>query len=288
MFSPTNTDFIFTSETTPAVSTNLKQSVDMVLPLVGVADAVNVTDSPNSKTRLSSLLVAAGIKELGLDVILQLTGRDRNRIAIESEVLGALSLGINKVLCLTGDKPREGGPQVVNEFDSAGIMGLLNVMSNGKLADGTEIKEPLPIYPGVADDLYFQKDNPQAIDFLKRKISNGARFIQTQYCFDEDICQFYSDLLIANGKTDDLKVLVGMGPLKSAKQALWMRENLWGVNISDAIISRLDASKNPKKEGLMICQELISKLIDLPGIDGVHLMGPSCESDAADIIKLFR
>jgi methylenetetrahydrofolate reductase (NADPH) len=95
-------------------------------------------------------------------------------------------------------------------------------------------------------------------------------------------------LLIANGKTDGLKVLVGMGPLKSAKQALWMRENLWGVNISDAIISRLDASKNPKKEGLMICQELISKLIDLPGIDGVHLMGPSCESDAADIIKLFR
>ena len=119
MFLPTNADFIFTSETTPAVSTNLKQSVDMVLPIVGVADAVNVTDSPNSKTRLSSLLVAAGIKELGLDVILQLTGRDRNRIAIESEVLGALSLGINKVLCLTGDKPSEGGPQVVNEFDNS-------------------------------------------------------------------------------------------------------------------------------------------------------------------------
>ncbi|HIG67228.1 MAG TPA: hypothetical protein EYQ44_05325 [Porticoccaceae bacterium] len=288
MFSSKTADFIFTSETTPAVSTNLRQSIDLVLPLVDVADAVNVTDSPNSKARLSSLLVAAGIKELGLDVILQLTGRDRNRIAIESEVLGALSIGINKVLCLTGDKPRQGGPQVVNEFDSGGIMGLLNVISNGKLSDGTDIKEPLPIYPGAADDLYFQKDNPQAIDFLKRKISNGAKFIQTQYCYDEEICRFYSNLLIANGKTDDLKVLVGMGPLKSARQALWMRENLWGVNISDAIISRLDTSKNPNKEGLMICHELISKLIDLPGIDGVHLMGPSCESDAADIIKLFR
>jgi len=288
MFSPTNTNFIFTSETTPAVSTNLKQSIDMVLPLVGVADAVNVTDSPNSKTRLSSLLVAAGIKDLGLDVILQLTGRDRNRIAIESEVLGALSLGINKVLCLTGDKPSEGGPQVVNELDSAGIMNLLNIMSDGKLSDGTDIKEPLPIFPGAADDLYFQKNNPEAISFLKRKISNGAKFVQTQYCFDEEICKFYSDLLIENGKTDDLKVLIGMGPLKSAKQALWMRENLWGVNISDNIISRLDTSKNPKKEGLMICHELVSKLIDLPGIDGVHLMGPSCEHDSAEIIKLFR
>ena len=288
MFSPTNTNFIFTSETTPAVSTNLKQSIDMVLPLVGVADAVNVTDSPNSKTRLSSLLVAAGIKDLGLDVILQLTGRDRNRIAIESEVLGALSLGINKVLCLTGDKPSEGGPQVVNELDSAGIMNLLNIMSGGKLSDGTDIKEPLPVFPGAADDLYFQKNNPEAISFLKRKISNGAKFVQTQYCFDEEICKFYSDLLIENGKTDDLKVLIGMGPLKSAKQALWMRENLWGVNISDDIISRLDASKNPKKEGLIICHELVSKLIDLPGIDGVHLMGPSCEHDSAEIIKLFR
>jgi methylenetetrahydrofolate reductase (NADPH) len=288
MFSPTNTNFIFTSETTPAVSTNLKQSIDMVLPLVGIADAVNVTDSPNSKTRLSSLLVAAGIKELGLDVILQLTGRDRNRIAIESEVLGALSLGINKVLCLTGDKPSKGGPQVVNELDSAGIMKLLAGMSNGKLSDGTDIKEPLPIFPGAADDLYFQKNNSEAIGFLKIKIGNGARFVQTQYCFDEEICTFYSDLLMANGKTDDLKVLIGLGPLKSAKQALWMRENLWGVNISDNIISRLDASNNPNKEGLIICHELISKFMDLPGIDGVHLMGPNCEHDSAEIIKLFR
>jgi methylenetetrahydrofolate reductase (NADPH) len=288
MFSPTHTNFIFTAETTPAVSTNLKQSIDRVLPLVGIADAVNVTDSPNSKTRLSSLLVAAGIKELGLDVILQLTGRDRNRIAIESEVLGALSLGINKVLCLTGDKPSKGGPQVVNELDSAGIMKLLTGMSNGKLSDGTDIKEPLPIFPGAADDLYLQKNNSEAIGFLKIKIGNGARFVQTQYCFDEEICTFYSDLLMANGKTDNLKVLIGMGPLKSAKQALWMRENLWGVNISDNIIARLDASNNPNKEGLMICHELISKLMDLPGIDGVHLMGPNCEHDSAEIIKLFR
>jgi methylenetetrahydrofolate reductase (NADPH) len=93
---------------------------------------------------------------------------------------------------------------------------------------------------------------------------------------------------MANGKTDNLKVLIGMGPLKSAKQALWMRENLWGVNISDNIIARLDASNNPNKEGLMICHELISKLMDLPGIDGVHLMGPNCEHDSAEIIKLFR
>ena len=278
-------ELIFTAETTPDLSMDLESSVKKVMPLVGFADAVNITDSPNCKTKLSSILVAAEIKKKGLDVILQLTGRDRNRIAIESEIIGAASIDINKVLCLTGDQPNEDGPKAVNEFNGASLIKLINILNSGKITDGTEIASTKEIFAGAADDLYTHQSKPEAVDSLMSKINSGAKFVQTQYCFDIEVIKFYSDLLINNGKDDSWKVLVGMGPLKSAKQADWMRKNLWGINISDEIINRLDNSNDSISEGERICIELIDKIIDLPGIDGVHLMGPNCETQSANIIK---
>jgi len=281
-------DFIFTSETTPQVTTDLTGCVKQVDELIGVADAVNVTDSPNCTSRLNSLLVASEIKRSGLDVILQLTGRDRNQIALESVLLGALSVGINKVLCLSGDQPGESGPAVVNEFNGDGLIELCMVIAGGTLSDGTKIKNPLPIYPGAADDLYSQILKPDALDKLVTKISKGACFVQTQYCFDYEVIKQYSDKLNEQGSFGDCKVIIGMGPLKSAKQGDWMRNNLWGVNISDQILKRLEDSLLPAETGEEICQELIEKIIDLPCIDGVHLMGPSCEKSAARIISRFK
>ena len=278
-------ELIFTAETTPDLSMDLKSSVNKIIPLVGLADAVNITDSPNCKTKLSSILVAAEIKKRGLDVILQLTGRDRNRIAIESEIIGAASIDINKVLCLTGDQPSENGPKAVNEFNGASLIELINLLNSGKITDGTEIASSKEIYPGAADDLYAHKSKPEALDSLISKINSGAKFVQTQYCFDIEIIKFYSDLLLNAGKNDSWKVLVGMGPLKSAKQADWMRKNLWGINISDEIVNRLDKSDDSILEGEKICIELIDQIKGLPGIDGIHLMGPNCESQSANIIK---
>lgn len=286
MFASTN--FLFTAEMTPDLSTDLAASAARIEPLIGLADAINVTDSPNCQTKLSSLLVAAEIKRKGLDVILQLTGRDRNRIALESELLGALSVGINKVLCLSGDQPPEGGPKAVNEFNGAGLIKLCATLTEGHLTDGTAIKNPLPLYPGAADDLYQQHAKPEAMAGLLAKIETGAQFVQTQYCFDIDMIRAYSERLIENGKTESTKVLIGMGPLKSAKQADWMRNNLWGVNISDAIIQRLGNSDQPAKTGERICRELIEVMVEMPGIDGVHLMGPNSEKACANIIKHFR
>jgi len=286
MFASTN--FLFTAEMTPDLSTDLAASAARIEPLIGLADAINVTDSPNCQTKLSSLLVAAEIKRKGLDVILQLTGRDRNRIALESELLGALSVGINKVLCLSGDQPPEGGPKAVNEFNGAGLIKLCATLTEGHLTDGTAIKNPLPLYPGAADDLYQQHAKPEAMAGLLAKIETGAQFVQTQYCFDIDMIRAYSERLIENGKTESTKVLIGMGPLKSAKQADWMRNNLWGVNISDAIIQRLGNSDQPAKTGESICRELIEVMVEMPGIDGVHLMGPNSEKACANIIKHFR
>ncbi len=278
-------ELIFTAETTPDLSMDLESSVNKIIPLVGLADAVNITDSPNCKTKLSSILVAAEIKRKGLDVILQLTGRDRNRIAIESEIIGAASIDINKVLCLTGDQPSEDGPKAVNEFNGASLIELINTLNSGKITDGTEIASPKEIYAGAADDLYTHQSNPEAVDSLMSKINSGAKFVQTQYCFDIDVIKCYSDLLLNSGKDDSWKVLIGMGPLKSAKQADWMRKNLWGINISDDIIIRLDSAPNSVDEGEKICIELIDQVRDFPGIDGFHLMGPNCESQSANIIK---
>ena len=280
-------DFLFTTETTPNVSTDLSESFKKVECLVELADAVNVTDSPNCKSRLNSLLVASEIKKIGLDVILQLTGRDRNRVALESVLLGALSVGINKVLCLSGDQPSEDGPKSVNELNSNGLIKLCTTMSKGSLTDGTEIKNSLPIFPGAADDLYDQLSNNEALDKLIFKIEQGAQFVQTQYCFDFDIIKKYSDKLSAQNIFKKSKILIGMGPLKSAKQADWMRKNLWGVNIPDDILRKLEDSLNPEKTGEEICIELIEDIMDLPCIDGVHLMGPNCENGSARIISNF-
>ena len=280
--------FIFTSETTPDVTTDLGECVSQVEELIGLADAINVTDSPNCKSRLNSLLVASEIKRSGLDVILQLTGRDRNQIALESVLLGALSVGINKVLCLSGDQPDENGPAVVNEFNGNGLIELCKVISEGTLSDGTAIKKSLPIYSGAADDLYTQISKPDALSKLVTKIELGANFVQTQYCFDYDVIKQYSDKLNDQGSFNDCKVIIGMGPLKSAKQGDWMRKNLWGVNISDEILKRLEESNSPVETGEEICQELIEKIMDLPCIDGVHLMGPSSEKSSARIISHFK
>ena len=280
-------ELIFTAETTPDLSMDLESSVNKIIPLVGLADAVNITDSPNCKTKLSSILVAAEIKKKGLDVILQLTGRDRNRIAIESEIIGAASIDINKVLCLTGDQPGKNGPKAVNEFNGASLIELINILNSGKITDGTEIAATKEIYAGAADDLYTHQSNPEAVNSLISKINSGAKFVQTQYCFDSEVIKFYSDLLLQNGKDNSWKVLIGMGPLKSAKQADWMRKNLWGIYISDEIIKRLDQSEDPASEGEKICIELIDQIRELSGIDGVHLMGPNCETQSANIINTF-
>lgn len=281
-------NFIFTAETTPSVSTNLNESVEKISNLIGVADAVNITDAPNCKTKLSSLVVAGEINKSGLDVILQITGRDRNQIALESEILGALSLDINKILCLSGDRPPEDGPMAVNEMNSSDLINLLKLMSKGNLSDGTEIKDPIELISGCADSIHDHFVRDKHSDFFVEKVNMGVSFVQTQYCYDIDLCKKYSQFIQENNLNASTKFIIGLGPLKSAKQASWMRENLYGVKIPDSIINRLDQSTSPLDEGKKICEEIIKELMDLDGISGVHLMGPNCEDQCADLIKIFR
>ena len=198
------------------------------------------------------------------------------------------TISLDKVLCLSGDQPDDNGPMAVNELNSNGLIQLCKTISEGSLTDGTEIKSPLPLYSGAADDLYVQLSNPEAMNSLTAKMKQGASFIQTQYCFDFDVIKQYSEKLNDQGIFNDCKVLIGMGPLKSAKQADWMRKNLWGINISDEILNKLECSDNPGETGEEICIELIEKIMSLPCIDGVHLMGPNCEKASAKVISNFK
>ena len=176
----------------------------------------------------------------------------------------------------------------VNELNSNGLIQLCKTISEGSLTDGTEIKSPLPLYSGAADDLYVQLSNSEAMNSLAGKIKQGASFIQTQYCFDFDVIKQYSEKLNDHAIFNDCKVLIGMGPLKSAKQADWMRKNLWGINISDEILNKLECSDNPEQTGVEICIELIEKIMFLPCIHGVHLMGPNSEKGSSKVISNFK
>jgi len=168
------------------------------------------------------------------------------------------------------------------------LINLCKTMTNGSLSDGTQIKNHLPVYPGAADDIYTQLSSSETIQKLISKVDQGAKFIQTQYCFDLDVIERYAELISQHSKFDDCFVLIGMGPLKSAKQADWMRKNLWGVNISDDILYELENSNDPIQKGENICIELIEKIKDFPAINGVHLMGPNCEKGSARIISHFK
>ena len=176
----------------------------------------------------------------------------------------------------------------VNEMNSSDLINLLKLMSKGNLSDGTEIKDPIQLISGCADSIHDHFARDKHSNFFVEKVNMGVSFVQTQYCYDIDLCKKYSQFIQENNLSGSTKFIIGLGPLKSAKQASWMRDNLYGVKIPDSIINRLDQSTSPLDEGKKICEEIIKELMDLDGISGVHLMGPNCEDQCADLIKIFR
>jgi methylenetetrahydrofolate reductase (NADPH) len=264
--------FAITTETTPTASADPAPMLDRVAPLKGIADAVNVTDGATAKPHLSALVLAGMIKQMGIDPVLQYTVRDRNRIALQGDLLGTAALGIPNILCLTGDDPKKG-----EEPDATPVFDL-------ELNSDREIAVPPRLFIGCADAPFVPPDDwePGA---LNAKMAAGAQFAQTQYCFDLDTCRTYMARLMDHGIPEKLPFLIGIGPLASAKQARWMDENLWGVSIPEPIIDRLEGAADPKAEGKTICAELIQEMRDIPGVAGCHLMAPRQEATMAEVIE---
>jgi methylenetetrahydrofolate reductase (NADPH) len=280
--------FALTAEVTPPLSSNPATLLAKALPLRGYADAVNVTDGASARAHMSSVASAAILVQNGIEPILQITCRDRNRIAIQSDLLGAAALGVRNVLVLTGDDPKAGDqPETkpVFDLDSKTVIATAKAMRDeAKLPSGREISDPPQLFIGAAD-LPIDPPAGWKADGLRVKADAGAQFVQTQFCFDMAIVRRYAARLGELGLTDRLYILIGIGPLSSAKSARWMRQNLYGTTIPDAIIERMDAAKEPKQEGVAICVELLQQLAEIPGIAGAHLMAPLNEAAVPTVIE---
>ena len=281
-----DSNFVFTSEITPPDASDQETLLTNIMPLKGVADAVNVTDSPGAKAHMSSLAAAIILAQNDIEPILQLTVRDRNRLALQGDLVGASALGVHNILCLTGDNPKNGDqPETaaVNDINSLTLVATANMMRKDKKFPSGRIIDPPPkLFIGSAEMPAQGRPNP---DKILNKIKTGVDFFQTQYVFDVTILKEYMKVLDHSGILEKASFIIGLGPFTSAKSAKWMKNNLFGVDVPDEIIKRLEQSKDQKEESRKICLELIQVFREIKGVHGVHIMGHNKEQVIAEIIK---
>ena len=273
--------FVVTAEVAPPVSADPNDLLARALPLKGIVTAVNVTDGAGAKAHLSSMAAAQILLANGVEPILQMTCRDRNRLALESDLIGAAALGIHNVLILTGDDPKQGDQpdaKPVFDFNSSSLLQMAHRMrTENQLPTGTVIKGKIDFILGGAD---MPLDPPAdwTPKSLTAKIDAGADFVQTQFCMDTRIVRNYAKRLLDLGVAQRINILIGVCPIPSARSARWMKEKLFGTIIADEIIERLDKAEDAKAEGTKICAELIAELATIPGIAGAHVMAPASMS----------
>jgi methylenetetrahydrofolate reductase (NADPH) len=279
--------FVITAELVPPVSTDPADVLARASPLRGYATAVNVTDGAGARPHLSSLVAARILLENGIEPILQMTCRDRNRLALESDLLGALASGLRNVLVLSGDDPKAGNqPETkpVFDLDSRGLLALAERLGREqRLPPDQPVTGPTALFLGAADAPVDPLPGwiPSG---LLAKVEAGARFIQTQFCLDTALLRRWAARLGEHGLTGRVSLLIGLAPLPSARSARWMREKLPGTIIPDALIARLEQAADPRREGIMICAELLQELAAIPGIAGAHLMAPQNPSAIPEAI----
>jgi methylenetetrahydrofolate reductase (NADPH) len=271
-----------TAEVTPAASADRIELLERVAPLKGLADAVNVTDGASARAHLDALVASQILLAGGIEPILQITCRDRNRIALQSELLGAAASGIGNLLILTGDDPKAGDQpdaKPVFDLDSAGLVHTAATMRDkGMLPHGRKIGGNIDFIIGVADAPVDPKPGWEPKGLIK-KIESGGQFAQTQFCMNPGVVRRYMARLRESGVPSSFRHLIGVAPLASAKSAHWMRNNLFGTIIPDSIVARMEAASDPKAEGRAICIETILELATIEGVGGVHIMAPM--NDAA-------
>jgi methylenetetrahydrofolate reductase (NADPH) len=283
--------FVFTAETSPPDSGSKVDVINQVNCLKGLADAINVTDGAGANSHMSALATAAIVAQNGIEPILQFTTRDRNRIAIQGDLLGGWALNIPNILCLYGDEVKGGDQPEAKEVRDLDTLNLLKTANDIKVnktyPSGRKIANAPEFFIGGADTPFKIKDDFDGANLLK-KINVGVEFFQTQYAFDELILSKYIKKLNQLGITNKAHFIVGLGIIKSAKSARWMNANLFGINIPDDIINRIEKSNNEKAEGTKICIELIQKYKLIEGVSGIHLMGYKQEEEIASVISHFK
>ena len=282
--------FVLTAEVTPPLSSDPADLMRRAAPLKGLADAVNVTDGAGARAHLESTVAAHLLAQNGIEPILQLTGRDRNRIALQSQLVGAAALGIVDVLALTGDDPSQGDQpdaRAVFDLDSSGIVATAaSIRDEHQLPHGRAVGGTADFFIGVADAPLDPPDNWRPTS-LKKKIEAGAQFTQTQFCMDADVLRRYLARLKAEG-IENFFVLVGVAPLASARSARWIVGSLKGSIIPSWIAERLERASDPKAEGEAICVDLLKEMREIDGVSGAHIMAPMNDAAIPRVIERVR
>jgi methylenetetrahydrofolate reductase (NADPH) len=277
--------FAVTVEIVPPVSFDRRDLIAKAEGLRGVAHAVNVTDGAGARSHIGSLAAAALLLESGIEPIMQLACRDRNRIALQSELLAAAAMGISNILLLTGDDPSAGDQpdaKAVFDVDSLTLTKIAQRMRDRQeLWSGQKVAGTADFFIGAADA---PVDPPPGWKptRLKGKVDAGVQFAQTQFCFDAGVAGRYAQCLAANG-LGDFFLLFGIAPLRSARSARWIREKLFGSIVPDAVIERLERAADPAREGRRICMELVEALCKTPGVAGVHVMAPGSDAGLVEV-----
>lgn len=280
--------FAVTSEIAPPDSADAEQVYERAQLFDGVCDAINATDGSGANCHMSSVAVCALLSHVGYSPILQISCRDKNRIAIQGDILGAAAMGVCNVLALTGDDVSAGDhgeAKPVFDLDSVSLLTTIRKMRDeSTFLSGRKLDKAPKVFAGSTINP-FVPPVENRVQQLQKKVSAGAEFIQTQYCFDMPVLKSMMKRAVDMGVTEKAFILAGVGTLASAKTARWLRSNVPGVHIPDEIISRLEGADNQKAEGQKICVELMQQCKEIEGISGVHVMAYRQEQYVAQMVK---
>ncbi|MFH1058643.1 MAG: methylenetetrahydrofolate reductase [Pseudomonadota bacterium] len=258
--------------------------------LVGKVDAVNITDNQTAMVRMSSWAASLICKEMGLEPNYQMVCRDRNRLAMQADILGAYALGINTMLSLSGDHPRFGDHPMaanVHDIDSIQLIAMIRTMCDeGRFQGGAEISCPPKMFVGAAANPF---GDPQELRVLRlaKKIAAGAQFIQTQCIYDMKRFKEYMHQAHEMGLTEKCHILAGVTPLKSGGMAKYMANKVPGMTVPDEIVKRIAGAPKEAQaeEGIKLCIEQIAEMKEIPGVAGIHLMAIEWEHRAPEILE---
>ena len=280
--------FTVTTEIAPPDSADPSEVLKRASLFDGYVDAINATDGSGANCHMSSLAVCAILTRAGYSPILQVSCRDRNRISIQGDTLGAAALGVCNVLCLSGDDVGAGDhPEAkpVFDLDSISLAKTIRTMrDDSQFLSGRKLDLEPRMLIGSSINPFVPPIMNRA-NQLAKKIASGADFIQSQYCFDIAMLKDFMSQARDLGLTEKAYIIIGVGVLPSAKTAKWMRENVPGVHIPDPIIQRLEQTKKPKLEGRKICAEIMQQAKEIEGVSGVHVMAYRQEKWVGDVVK---
>ncbi|MFH1454204.1 MAG: methylenetetrahydrofolate reductase [Armatimonadota bacterium] len=276
--------FVITTELAPSKGTDTSYIRDKVDRLHGVVDAINVTDNQRSIMRASPIALSHVLVDFGIEPILQLTCRDRNRLALQSDLLGAHWLGIRNVLALTGDHPSFGdhkGAKSVFDIDSVQLLAIIRGLNNGIDDAGNKLTGSTHFFSGAAVNPFSTSLDIELIK-MKKKIEQGAAFFQTQTVYDADVFIEFMDR--AKQISSGVKIIAGIMPIESLKMAKFMRENIPGIVIPDTILKELEEAENPLHKGIEQTSKIIEKIRNKCA--GVHIMTRGKSRPVIEIMKL--